>query len=147
MHAQDAIDLIVTRIGGLVDQVLGSNYDAGSAETALQPPCCDEAVGEGVTLKLAEAFKRQHCLSRGALRGHGPRNKRFAVDDYRATSTLTLRAAAVLWRDQPAGVAQDFEKRHSVFNLDSSLGCVQAELDSVSHGLLPRRANGGNDLA
>src|SRR6266446_6358246 len=68
MHAQDAIDLIVSRIGGLIDQVLGSNYDAWSAETALQTARCDEAVGEGVTLKLAEAFKCQHCLSCDALR-------------------------------------------------------------------------------
>src|SRR5437762_13279071 len=110
MHAQDAIDLIVTRIGGLVDQVLGSNYDAGSAETALQTARCYEAVGEGVTLKLAEAFKRHNCLSRGALGGHRTRNQRFAVDHHRATSALPLWAAPVLCRDQPAGVAQAFEK-------------------------------------
>src|SRR5438876_8795262 len=124
MHAQDAIDLVVGRVRGLIDQMLGTNYNSGRAEAALQSPGSDETVGEGVALKLAEAFKRQYGLSGDALRWHRTGNDRSAIDDNRAASALTLRAAAVFGRDHTARVTQGLEKRHSVFNLDGTFARV-----------------------
>src|SRR5712671_388908 len=124
MHAQDAIDLVVRRGRGFIDQMLGANYYPGGAESALQSTGSNETVRESVALKLAEAFKRQYGFSSDAFGGHCARNDRPAIDDHRAASALTLRAAAVLGRDHTAPVTQGLEKRRSVFNLDGTFACV-----------------------
>src|SRR6266446_6358245 len=99
--------------------VLSIRFLARTTMPGVQKPHCKPPAA----MKLSAKVSRSSSLKPSSVSTVFPAT-RFAVDDYRAASTLTLRAAAVLWRDQPAGVAQDFEKRHSVFNLDSSLGCV-----------------------
>src|SRR5260370_22897965 len=109
MHAEDAIDLLVGRIRSLIDQMFGTHYNTGRAKAALQSSCSDETLGKGIALKLAEAFKREDGLSQDALGRHRARDNRSAIDDHRAATALTLRAAAVLGRDQTAPVTQRFE--------------------------------------
>jgi hypothetical protein len=103
--------LIVGWVRRFVDQVLGSNYDAGRTEAALQSSGGDETVCKRVTLEFAEALKRQHSLAGYAFRGDRASDDCPAVDYYGATSALTLRAATVLGRDHAAAISQDLKKR------------------------------------
>src|ERR1700730_18050744 len=133
MHAQHAIDLVVSWIGGCVDQVFGSGYNSRRAKAALQPARGDKAVGKNFTFKLGEALKRQYRLACSAGGGHPAGNDCTTVDDHGTASALTLRAATVLGRDHATLIAQHFKKRHTIFNVDGAFGCIQCELDAVSH--------------
>src|SRR5713226_3786275 len=133
MHAQYAIDLVISWIGIFVDQVLGPGYNSRRAEAALQTARGDKAVSKSFAFKLAETFKRQHRLACGVLGRHRAGDDSSTVDDHRAASTLPLRATAVFGRDHSALIAQHFKKRHSIFDVDGAFGRVQRELDAVSH--------------
>src|SRR5258708_6415693 len=99
MHAQHAVDLIVGRAGSLVQQILGADNDAGSAESALQATGSHEAIGKGVTFAFAEAFKGQDALAVGGSRGNGAGGQCSTLYQDRTATALALRAAAVLGRD------------------------------------------------
>src|ERR1041384_2719440 len=118
MHAQDSVDLIVRRIRTFIQKVLGAGYYARRAEAALQTTALDKTIGEGLTFKLAKAFQRQDGLTCNACGRHRAGNHGPAVDDHRATATLTLWAATILGRDHPAVVSKHFKKRGSVFDDD-----------------------------
>src|SRR5687767_9107947 len=110
MHAQDAVDLVVGRRGGLIQQVFGSHDDARRAKSALQTSPSDKAIHKGFALFIAEAFEREDALSCGVLGGHRTRDDRAIVNNNRAASALPLRAATVFRRNQTAPVAQRFKK-------------------------------------
>jgi hypothetical protein len=133
VHAEDAIDLIVGWIRTLLYEVFRAHNDTGRAEAALKPPGSDEAVGEGLAFKLAEPFERQNRLARNAVGWNAARNNGAPVDDDCAAPTLTLRAAAILGRDHPALVTQDFQQRRPVYNIDCARISVEREFNPVLH--------------
>jgi hypothetical protein len=125
MHAQDAIDLVIGWVWGFVYQVLGSNDQAWSAESALQATAGDEAVRIYVSLARAESLESQNPFAVSRSRGHRARDYRSIVDDDRATTALALRRAPILWRDQTATVAKYFEQCGLRVDLDHSGLAVQ----------------------
>jgi hypothetical protein len=110
VHAQDAVDLIVSRFWRFVDEVFGAHDDTRSAKPALESSARDEAGCEHIAFAFAETFKRLDPLPGGGSGRHCAGNYCAIVDDYGAASALPLGGASIFRRDQSALIAENLEQ-------------------------------------
>ena len=105
---------------------LGSHYDAGRAESALERAVRGESCGESAAFRLADAFQSHHIgigdlLHRGLTGDAG-----FSVYEHGAAAALTCRRAAVFGRDDMQLFPQGCEQMGMVA-MDCDLFAVESE--------------------
>ena len=91
--AQSVLDLVLGRIGILVQQGLGAHDHAGDAEAALNSACLTVSIGEDVLLPLGQAFDSDDGLAFQAVGGGDTGLDSLAVDDDGTCAACALRAA------------------------------------------------------
>jgi hypothetical protein len=128
MHAQDAIYLIIRGSRVFIQQDFGAHDNAWRAKAALQSAGCDKCIRENLPILLGETFERGHVLAGDAGRGHSTGYDGSIVDDHGTAPALTLRAASIFGRDQPATLAKKLQERVSLFNFNRSALPVKSKV-------------------
>ena len=136
MSGEGAFDIVGVSIGLLGFEAGKTHDDSGRAEPALAGTGRAEGIGPACSVGLVEAFEGgDSATPRPADRGHAG-DSGLAVDEHRAASALSLRAAPVLGGTLAQVIAERAEQcRPVVGNLD--LFAVDFEFDHgvcVNHG-------------